>query len=153
MAVVAPLAKYKKTNYKIWFLILFVAGAWFFYDGTRNEKFIAKHTKNGQPDHTLVFHRKAPPYMIGAAFLIAIYAYSMRNKKIIADDESLILSDVEKIQYKSIESINKTNYDSKGYFVITYKGKDGNLAEKRLSNRNWDNLDEVLELLVSKISG
>jgi hypothetical protein len=153
MAVVAPLANYKKTNYKIWFLILFVAGAWFFYDGTYNEKFKNKHTNQGVADHTLVFHRKAPPYMIGAAFLIAIYAYSMRNKRIIADDDTLILSDVEEIPYKSIESINKTNYDSKGYFVISYKGKDGKLAEKKLSNRTWDNLDEVLELLVSKISG
>jgi cbb3-type cytochrome oxidase subunit 3 len=153
MAVVAPLANYKKTNYKIWFLILFLAGAWFFYDGKYNEKFIKKHTNNGVQDHTLIFHLKAPPYMIGAAFLIAIYAYSMRNKKIIADDESLILSDIEEIPYKSIESINKTNYDSKGYFIISYKGKDGKPAEKKISNRTWDNLDEVLELLVQKISG
>jgi len=152
MAVVAPLAKYKKTNYKIWFMILFVAGAWFFYDGTRNEKFIAKHTRNGVADHTLVFHRKAPPYMIGAAFLIAIYAYTVRNKKIVADEESLVLSDVEEIPYKSMDSIDKTNYDSKGYFLIIYKGKDGKPAEKKMSNRTWDNLDEVLELLVSKIT-
>jgi len=153
MAIVAPLAKYKKTNYKIWFLILFVAGVWFYYDGTRNEKFIAKHMKNGSPDHTLVFHRKAPPYMIGAACLIALYAYTMRNKKIVADEEELYLNDIESIPYKSIESIDKTNYDSKGYFVISYKGKDGNAAQKRISNKSWDNLDEVLELLVSKIAG
>jgi cbb3-type cytochrome oxidase subunit 3 len=153
MAIVAPLAKYKKTNYKIWFLILFVAGAWFYYDGTRNEKFIAKHTKNGAPDHTLVFHRKAPPFMIGAAFLVAIYAFTVRNKKIVADEEELFLSDAESIPYKSIESIDKTNYDSKGYFVVTYKDKEGKAAEKKISNKNWDNLDEVLDLLVAKISG
>lgn len=153
MAVVAPLARYKKTNYKIWFMILFVAGIWFLYDGTRNEKFIAKHTKNGVPDHTLVFHRKAPPYMVGAACLVAIYAYSVRNKKIVADDEELVLNDIEKIPYKSIESINKTDYDTKGTFIINYKTGDGKTAEKKISSKDWDNMDEVLDLLVSKIAG
>lgn len=153
MAVVAPLAKYKKTNYKIWFMILFVAGVWFYYDGTRNEKFIAKHTKDGKPDATLVFHRKGSPYMVVAAVLVALYAFSMRNKKLVADDDALYLNDIENIPYKSIESINKTDYDAKGFFVITYKAKDGKTVDKKISNRTWDNLDEVLELLVSKISG
>ncbi|MCE5340749.1 MAG: PH domain-containing protein [Planctomycetaceae bacterium] len=153
MAVVAPLAKYKKTNYKIWFMILFIAGVWFLYDGKYNQKLIAKHTKDGKADPTLVFHRKAPPYMIGAACLVAIYAYSMRNKRIVAADEKLILSDIEEIPYKSIESINKTDYDAKGTFIITYKGKDGKVAEKKISNKSWDNMDEVLEVLVSQITG
>ena len=82
-----------------------------------------------------------------------MYAYSVRNKKIVAKDETLVLSDVEEIPYKSIESINKTDYDTKGTFIITYKGKDGKVAEKKISNKNWDNLDEILELLVSKITG
>ncbi len=153
MAVVAPLAQYKKTNYKIWFMILFIAGIWFMYDGKYNQKFIAKHTKDGNPDPTLKFHRNAPPYMIGGACLVAVYAYLMRNKKIVADDESLVLSDVEEIPYSSIESINKTDYDTKGTFIITYKGKDGNIAQKKISSKTWDNMDAVLEVLVSKITG
>ncbi|MFA5292945.1 MAG: hypothetical protein WC496_07930 [Phycisphaerae bacterium] len=153
MAVVATLSKYKKTNYKIWILILAVAGVWFAYDGFRNEKFIKKHTTNGKRDSTLVFHRKSPPYLLAAAAAVAIYAFMINGKKIIADEQQLILSEKEKIPYSSIESINKTNYDSKGYFVIAYKDDAGKTLQKKIDNRDFDNLDAVLELLVSKITG
>ncbi|HBG28687.1 MAG: hypothetical protein A2Y10_12095 [Planctomycetes bacterium GWF2_41_51] len=153
MAVVAPLAKYKKTNYKIWILILFVAGVWFAYDGYKNDKFIAKHTKNGVEDHTLVFHKKAPPFLIAGAIAVGIYAFIVNGKKIVADEQELILADGEKIPYSSLESINKTDYASKGCFVITYKGPDGKPLEKKICSKNWDNMDAVLDLLVSKISG
>ncbi|OQA02953.1 MAG: hypothetical protein BWY69_00747 [Planctomycetes bacterium ADurb.Bin401] len=153
MAVVAPLAKYKKTNYKIWFLILFVAGVWFLYDGYKNEKFIAKHTRDGQPDHTLLFHRKAPPFLIAGAVAVAIYSFVVNGKRIVADENELILSNGEKISYSSMESINKTEYASKGSFIIAYKGPDGKTVEKKISNRSWDNMDAVLDFLVTKISG
>lgn len=153
MAVVAPFAKYKKTNYKIWILILVVAGVWFAYDGYKNEKFIAKHTKNGVADHTLTLHRQAPPFLIAGGVVIAVYAWFMGSKKIVADEQELIFSEKEKISYSSIESINKTDYQSKGFFVITYKGPAGQNLQKKISNRNYDNLDAVLDLLVSKISG
>lgn len=153
MAVVAPLAKYKKTNYKIWCLILFVAGVWFAYDGYKNEKFIAKHTKDGVEDHTLVFHKKAPPFLVAGAIAVLIYAAAVNGKKIVADENELILSSGEKIPYSSMESINKTEYASKGSFIIAYKGSDGNTVEKKISNRSWDNMDAVLDFLVTKISG
>ena len=153
MSVVAPFAKYKKTNYKIWILILVVAGVWFYYDGRKNEKFIARHTKDGKPDHTLVFHQKCLPYFIGGAVLVAVYAVIMGKKKIVADEQELIISEKVKIPYSSLESINKTDYQSKGFFVIEYKGQDGKTCKKKISNRDWDNLDAVLELLVSKITG
>jgi len=153
MAVVAPFAKYKKTNYKIWILILVVAGVWFTWDGKKNEKFIARHTKDSKADHTLIFHQKCLPYFIGAAVLVAIYAVIRNGKKIVADEQELILSNNEKIAYSSIESINKTDYQPKGFFVVSYKGQDGQVCQKKISNRDWDNLDAVLDLLVTKISG
>jgi hypothetical protein len=153
MAVVAPLAKYKKTNFKIYIGLLLVFAVYFGYDAKYNKKFIATHTLNGKPNSTLVFNQKSPPYMLAAAIAIAIYAWTVRNKKIIADDGQLVLSEKEKISYSSIESIDKTNYDSKGFFVVIYKDDSGNSQQKKISNRNYDNLDAVLELLVSKITG
>jgi hypothetical protein len=153
MAVVAPLAKYKKTNFKIWILMLVMAGVWFAYDGFRNQKFIAKHTQNGQPDSTLAFHRKSPPFLLAGAVAVAIYACMVNGRKIIADEQQLILGEKEKISYSSIESINKTDYASKGFFVITYKDNSGKTLQKKISNRTFDNLDAVLDLLVSKITG
>jgi hypothetical protein len=153
MAVVAPFSQYKKTNHKIYILMLLVAAVWFFYDGYFNDKFKAKHTKNGVADTTLVFHRKGPPYFLAGAVAVAIYSLIARNKKIIADEQELVLSAKEKIPYSSMESVNKTNYGSKGYFIITYKDSAGKELQKKISNRTFDNLDAVLELLVSKITG
>ena len=153
MAVVAPLAKFKKTNFKIYVGLLLIFAVYFGYDAKYNKKFIAKHTVNGVPNSTLVFNQKSPPYMFAAAIAIAIYAWVIRNKKIIADDGQLILSENEKIPYSAIESVNKTSYDSKGFFVVAYKDSSGGLQQKKISNRTYDNLDAVLELLVSKITG
>jgi hypothetical protein len=153
MAVIAPLAKFKKTNFKIYVGLLLVFAAYFAYDASYNKKFIAMHTVNGKPNSTLVFNQKSPPYMAAAAIAIAIYAWVVRNKKIIADDVQLILNEKEKISYSSIESIDKTSYDSKGFFVVVYKDNSGSSQQKKISSRNYDNLDAVLELLVSKITG
>ena len=90
---------------------------------------------------------------MAAAVAVAIYDGLLWGKKIIADDQQLILSEKEKISYRSIESINKTDYDSKGYFVVVYKDSTGQMLQKKISNRTFDNLDAVLQLLVSKITG
>jgi hypothetical protein len=153
MAVVAPLAKYKKTNFKIYVGLLLIFAVYFYYDGNYNEKFKAKHTVRGKPDSSLVFNRTSPPYFFAAAVAFVVYAWVVRNKKIIADDQQLIISENEKISYTAIQSVNKSNYDAKGYFIVDYKDDSGNLQHKRISNRNYDNLDAVLELLVSKITG
>ncbi|MDD5011652.1 MAG: hypothetical protein PHQ00_05975 [Phycisphaerae bacterium] len=153
MAVIAPFSKYKKTNHKIYILMLLVAAGWFAYDGHFNDKFKIKHTKNCVADHTLVFHRQSPPYFLAGAVAIAIYSWQAGKRKLIADEQELVLSANEKIPYSSIESIDKTNYDSKGYFIITYKDDAGQESQKKISNRTFDNLGAVLELLVSKITG
>ena len=135
------------------YVVLVVFAIWFGYDGYHNEKFKDKHTDaNGTPDSTLVFNRKSPPIFIGAAVLLGAYLFAIRNKKVIADENELIISDKERISCDSIQKIDKTRFDSKGYFLITYKNKSGNEVNRKLSNRTYDNLEAILEHLVAKIS-
>ena len=151
MAIVAPLSSYKKKNLLIIAAVLIGVALWFAYDGKYNQNFIDKHTTaNGTPDPTLVFHHKAPPYMIGIGILFGIYFVIVRNKKVVADDSNIIAGKTT-ISYDSIEKINKTHFDKKGFFVITYS-QDGQGKELKLSDRTYDNLPAVLDHIVSKIS-
>ncbi len=152
MAVEAPLSKYKKNNFRIGIVILVGLAIWFAYDGYRSEEFIKRHTdQNGKPDSTLVFNRKAPPYLVGAAVLLGVYLFAIKDKKVVADESSLIVGK-RQIAYDSIEKIDKTHFDSKGYFVITYKDYQGADTNLTLSDGIYDNLSAVLDELVAKIS-
>ena len=152
MAVEAPFSKFKKNNLKIYFTICILAAAWFGYDGYFNEEFIEKNTKDGVPSDSLVVNRKAPYFLGGAAVLVAGYFMMVKDKKLTADETELIISNNEKIAYDSIQSIDKTHFDSKGYFVITYKDAGGQEVSRKITDRKYDNLAAVLEHLVSKIS-
>ncbi len=152
MAIEAPLSKYKKNNSRIGIVILVGLAIWFAYDGYRSEGFIKRHTdQNGKPDSTLAFNRKAPPYLVGAAVLLGVYLFAIKDKKVVADESSLIVGK-RQIAYDSIEEINKTHFDSKGYFVITYKDYQGVDANLKISDGIYDNLSAVLDELVAKIS-
>ena len=74
------------------------------------------------------------------------------KKKLIADENELIFSDKEKIAYDAIEQIYKTNFESKGYFFITYNEDNGKEAGRKISNRQYDNLKAILDHLVAKIT-
>jgi hypothetical protein len=153
MAITAPLSKYKKQTYLIWMAILIGFGVYCVYDGYFSDNFKAKHSDaEGNPDSTLVFNQKAPPYLIGAAVVIGIYFFAVSGRKIVAEDNELIINDKEKIAYDSIEKIDKTNFKSKGYFVITYKDSSGREISRKISGRMYDNLEAVLNEVVSKIS-
>jgi len=153
MAIEAPISKSKKTNFKIYIAVCIGLAIWFVYDGHFNEEFKEKHTDvNGKPDSTLIFNQKSPPYFIGAAVLLGVYLYTIRNRKIIADENELILSNKERISYDSIQKIDKTHFDSKGFLLITYKNKDGREVNRKLSDRTYDNLAAILDELVAKIS-
>jgi hypothetical protein len=153
MAIEAPISKFKKTNFKIYIAICIGLAIWFAYDGHFNEEFKEKHTDvNGKPDSTLIFNQKAPPFFIGAAVLLGAYLFAIRNKKIIADENELVLSDKKRVPYVSIQKIDKTRFDSKGFFLITYKNKDGREVNRKLSDRTYDNLAAILDELVAKIS-
>lgn len=150
MAVEAPLSNYKKKNILIIAAVLIGVGGWFAYDGYKNQAFIDKHTVDGLADSTLNFNRKAPPFMIGAGILLGIYFVMVKGKKIVADENGLICGKAE-IAYDAIEKINKTHFDKKGFFIITYSD-DGQNKELKLSDRTYDNLPAVLDQIVSKIS-
>ena len=128
-------------------------GIYCIYDGYYNEEFIKEHKDaEGNPNSTLVFNQKSPPYLIGAAVLLGVYLFAIKNKKIVADENELIISDKKRISYDSIQQIDKTYFEKKGFFVITYKDKDGKEVRHKLNERTYDNLAAILEHLVAKIS-
>lgn len=153
MPIEAPLSRHKKTTFKIYIVVCLIVTVWFGYDGYVSSKFREKHTlEDGTPDSTLVFNRWAPPISIAAAILLGVYLSRIRNRKIVADQNELVLSDKEKISYDSIQKIDKTYFGSKGYFIITYKSQDGGEVSRKLSDRDYDNLAAILDHLVAKIS-
>lgn len=150
MAIEAPLSKFKKQNFLLIIALLIGFGGWFAYDGYKNPTFIEKHTVDGVPDSTLQFNRKAPPVMIAAGVLMGVYLLTIRGKKLVAEENELISGKV-KIAYDAIEKINKTHFDKKGFFILTYT-ENGQAKDLKFSDRVYDNLPAVLDHIVSKIS-
>jgi hypothetical protein len=152
MAIEAPISKRKKNNYKIYIGVCVIAAVWFGYDGYVSTKFKATHTQDGKPDSTLVFNRWAPLFFIGGAVLFGLYLSKIQNRKMVAGETELVISDKERIPYDSVQKIDKTYFDSKGYFIITHKDSNGREANRKLSDRNYDNLRAILDHLVAKIT-
>jgi hypothetical protein len=153
MVIEAPTSKFKKTNLKIYIGLCIVLALWFAYDGYFNESFKKKHSdENGVPNSTLVFNQKSPPFFAGAAALLGAYLFAVKDKKLIADDNELVLSAKKKIPYNSIQTIDRTYFDKRGFFIITYKDESGKEVLRALSDRKYDNLAAVLDHLVAKIS-
>lgn len=156
MAIQAPLSKYKKTNFVIAILFLIGFGLWFGYDGYFNEEYIKENTENygtpeAKPNSDLVLNKAAPFVLFGAVLMMGVWFFLVNGDKVIADEDALITKKCA-IAYNSIERIDKTHFQSKGYFVITYKNKGGKEARLKLSNRSYDNLLAVLDELIAKIS-
>ncbi len=161
MAIEAPVSKFRKTNLKIYIVILAALTLIFAYDGYLSKYkwsmrygFYKKHVleKDGKPTSTMQFNRKSPPFFAGAALLLLVYLLAIRGKKITADENTLVLSEKVRIDYDSIQKIDKTHFNTKGFFVITYKDSNGGQVSRRLSKRANDNLEAVLDHLVAKIS-
>jgi hypothetical protein len=153
MAIEAPTSKFKKTNLKIYIALCIGLAIWFAYDGYFNEKFKQENTnKNGQPNAILVINQKAPPFFVGAAVLLAIYFFVVKDKKLVANDHELVISSQKIIPYDSIEKIDKTYFEKKGFFMLTYKDQKGNDVDLKMSDRTYDNLSSILDHLVTKIS-
>ena len=68
-----------------------------------------------------------------------------------ADDAALTVPGKKPIPYDAIEKIDKTHFQKKGQFTIFY-GRDGDEARLTLNDRQYDNLPEVLDLIVAKIT-
>ena len=152
MAIEAPISKFKKTNFKVYIAVCIVAAIWFGYDGYYNKKFIDKHSPEGVPDTTLIFNQKSPPVFIGGALLLGAYLFVISRKKVLADENELVINAREEIPYDSIQTIDKTHFSSKGFFIITYKDNSGSEIQRKLSKKTFDNLAPILDHLVEKIS-
>jgi hypothetical protein len=161
MAIEAPISKFKKTNLKIFLGICIAIAIIFAYDGYLSKykwsgrySFYKKQVidNDGKPTPAMNFNRKSPPFFLAGAVVFAVILYVVKDKKLIADENELVISDKKRIPYDSIQQINKTYFEKKGFFVITYKNKGEGVARLRLSDRKYDNLSAVLEHLVAKIS-
>jgi len=152
MAVEATSSSYKKNTHKILILAMIGFAIYCAYDGYYNQSFIEKHTlEDGQEDSTLAFNKKAPPFLVAIALAIGVNLFRIWNKKVVAGDTSLSLPNTE-IPYDSIESINKTHFDSKGFFTLAYKDPQGKENTIKICDKDYDNLPTVLDEIVAKIS-
>jgi len=153
MAIEAPLSKFRRNNLLIYIAFCIALVIWCGYDGYLNEEWINEHTNpDGKPETDLVINRAAPPFLLGAAVLLAAYLIVIKNRKLIADESELIISGKQRIPYDSIQRIDKTKFKSKGYFIITYKDEDGTERDCKIGDRKYDNLAPVLDHLVGKIT-
>ena len=161
MAIEAPLSKFAKTNIKIYIAVCAAAAIIFAYDGYLSKyKWSGRYSfykeqvldNDGLPTQTMNFNRKSPPFFLGAAVLFTVYFFVVKNKKLIADENELVFSDKLKIPFDSIQTIDKTYFDKKGFFVITHKDENGKEINRKLSDRNYDNLAPILDHIVAKIS-
>jgi len=152
MAIEAGVSSYKKNRIKLFIVACLALTAWCIYDGYYNQKWIDKYTNpDGSPKTYLVFNRRAPYFLVSGAVLLGVYLASVVGKKIVADEEKLIV-DGKTINYDSIVSLDKTHFDSKGYFILTYEIAQGSQAKKKISDLKYDNLTPILDHVVSKIS-
>jgi len=152
MAIEAGISSYKKNRIKMFIVAGLVLAGWCIYDGYYNQKWIEKHTNtDGSPKTYLVFNQRAPYFLVSGAILLGVYLASISGKKVVADEEKLIV-DGKEIKYDSILKLDKTYFDSKGYFVLTYKTAQGGETMKKISDFKYDNLTPILDHVVSKIS-
>jgi hypothetical protein len=161
MAIEAPVSKFTKTNLKIYAGICVVLAIIFAYDGylskykwSRRYDFYKKEVLDhgGKATFTMNFNRFSPPVFLAGAVLFTAYLLTIRNRKLVAEEKELVLGPQKRIAYDSIQRIDKTHFESKGFFVITYKDSDGKEADHKLTKKKYDNLADVLDHLVAKIS-
>ena len=159
MTIEAPYSKYSKNNFKIGIVLCVAVAIIFAYDGylskyewSLRRSFYEDHVKDGKPDFDMVFNQKSPFVFVGLAAVLTAWFRARKNKKVLADENELIIGNKKRIPYDSIEKIDKTYFDKKGVFVITYKTKGDKEVNWKVSDRQYDNLEAILEHLVAKIS-
>jgi hypothetical protein len=152
MAIVAPVSKYKMKTYIIWIAAMIALAAYCVYDGYFNQSFKEKHIIDGKPDITMAANQKAPIYIGVLAVMLGGYALVIRNRKIVADENALVIDGKQAIPYDSVQKIDKTDFDTKGHFTFTYKTPEGKEIDRKISDRDYDNLKAILDHLVAKIS-
>jgi hypothetical protein len=158
MAIIAPLSRYKKQNFLIIAGVLLAGAIVFAYDGylskyewSMRNKFYKDHVIDGVPDDTIVQNQALGPILFIGSAVVAGYFCIIKDKKIIADDNGIQVKG-KTIPYEMIEKIDKSKFNSKGYFIVTYKDNGGDEQDIKISDRSYDNIPAVLDCVVEKIS-
>lgn len=146
MAIEAPLSRYKRNNFYIGIAVCIGLALWCGYDGYIDETFKERSPQWWGPN------RVVPFVLLPAAAALGAWLYAIRNRKVVAADDTLVIAGKQKISYDSIEKIDKTYFEKKGFFTITYKNQQGGEVRRSLSDREYDNLGPILDHLVAKIS-
>lgn len=159
MVLIAPLSRHTRN----WWIMMIVAavglGFWLLYDGYYNQKFIEEHTlvdeATGEetPNTTLIFNRRLPPFFFGAAVLMAGWVSIIWRKKVEAVENELIINGKLRIPYDNIEQIDRTDFEKKGRFVLTYQNASGKEVNHTLRDTSYDNLESILEHLIAQLNG
>jgi hypothetical protein len=146
MAIEAPLSRYKRTNFLIGIVLCAGLALWCAYDGYFSPTFKETHPQWWRTN-------RVAPFILGpVALIIAAWWLGIRNRKVVADENELIVSAKTRIPYDAIEKIDKTYFERKGFFVITYKRPNGAEAHWKLSDHVYDNLPAILDHLIAKIT-
>ena len=153
MGIKSSYSSYKKNNFKLAIAICLGLSIWCIYDGYFNKKFIEKHTNaDGSNQTYLIFNRNGPFVLVPAAIMIAVWMAVACKKNLVADDNQIIINNKTTIKYDDIEAVDKTHFKQKGFFTITHKNNLDKLETVKISDKNYDNLAELLEEIVAKIS-
>ena len=147
MAIEAPTSKHKRNDFYIGIAACVALALWCGYDGYLNKTFKETHPEWWGTN------RVVPFVLLPAAVALGARWYGIRNRKVVAAADALVIPGKRKIPYDSIEQIDQTHFETKGFFTITYKNEKGNLVRRRLNDRQYDNLKAILEHLVAQISG
>ncbi len=162
MAVEAPLSKYKKDNYRMTIGAFLLFAILFAYDGylskyewSKRHSFYKEHVldNNGVPDSTMVRNRRLGPALAVCAAVAAVRMVMVKGRKIIAADDALVLADGTTIPYDRIDQIDKTHFEAKGVFTVTYRAESGAERNLKLNARAYDNMPAILEVLTAKLTG
>ena len=89
--------------------------------------------------------------MAGVVVFVALF-WRCKGDKVVAEEAELVISGKERIPYETIERIDKTYFEKKGFFTIAYQPDGRAEVTRKLSDRQYDNLGAILDHLVSKIT-
>jgi hypothetical protein len=160
MAIEAAASKYKLKNMKIYIAACIVIAIILGYDGylskyewSKRQSFYQEHVidNDGKPDGTMAFNRNSPPVFLVVAVIFGVKLAMTKKRRILADENGMDTG-CHTIAYDSIEKIDKTQFDQKGYFIVTYKNEQAAETDLKISDRDYDNLHELLDHLIAKIS-
>lgn len=153
MDIVGPVSRHKKNSAVLYIAVLVGFGLWCLVDGYFKTSFIDAHTgPDGRPDGTLLFNRIAPGFLFLGAAGLGLWVVSMRKRRVVATDTELVIRDALRIPYDSIQQIDKTLFEKKGFFVVTYRAEGTGDKTVRLDDRDYENLRPILDRLIREIT-